>query len=80
VVIPVVPNDQDMTVLGDAFEASFDPATPALVVARHGLYVWGDDLAQARTRTECVEWLLRFATAVPGAPTVPDAPTLEELP
>jgi methylthioribulose-1-phosphate dehydratase len=76
VVIPVVPNDQDMTVLGDAFEATFDPATPALVVARHGLYVWGDDLDQARTRTECVEWLLRFATALPHEPALPPEPAV----
>ncbi|WP_156756795.1 methylthioribulose 1-phosphate dehydratase [Actinokineospora pegani] len=65
VVIPVVPNSQDMRVLGDAFAAGFDPATPALVVARHGVYVWGEDLRQARHRAECLEWLLRFANALP---------------
>ena len=59
--VPVVPNSQDMSVLGAAFEAGFDPATPALIVARHGVYVWGADLRQARHRTECLEWLLRFA-------------------
>jgi methylthioribulose-1-phosphate dehydratase len=60
VVIPVVPNSQDMAELGDAFEKGFDPRTPALLVARHGVYVWGDDLIQARHRLECLEWLLRF--------------------
>ncbi|MCE7006205.1 methylthioribulose 1-phosphate dehydratase [Kibdelosporangium philippinense] len=60
VTIPVVPNSQDMTVLGDAFEAGYRADTPALIVARHGLYVWGSDLHQARHRTECLEWLLRF--------------------
>jgi methylthioribulose-1-phosphate dehydratase len=64
VTIPVVPNSQDMVVLGDAFEASFRPDTPALIVARHGLYVWGSDLLQARHRAECLEWLLRFIMAV----------------
>lgn len=63
VTIPVVPNGQDMVVLGDAFEASFRPDTPALIVARHGLYVWGADLMQARHRAECLEWLLRFILA-----------------
>ncbi|SDD93704.1 methylthioribulose 1-phosphate dehydratase [Actinokineospora iranica] len=62
VTIPVIPNSQDMRVLGDAFEAGFDPATPALVVARHGVYVWGEDLMAARHRAECLEWLLRFKT------------------
>jgi methylthioribulose-1-phosphate dehydratase len=60
VTIPVVPNSQDMTVLGDAFEAGYRADTPALIVARHGLYVWGADLMQARHRTECLEWLMRF--------------------
>jgi len=60
VVVPVVPNSQDMTELGDAFEKGFDPGVPALLVARHGVYVWGDDLVQARHRLECLEWLLRF--------------------
>ncbi|PPK66338.1 methylthioribulose 1-phosphate dehydratase [Actinokineospora auranticolor] len=64
--VPVVPNSQDMGVLGDAFEAGYDPATPALVVARHGVYVWGDDLLEARWRAECLEWLLRFKTAIEG--------------
>jgi methylthioribulose-1-phosphate dehydratase len=49
-----------MVELGDAFEKGFDPKVPALLVARHGVYVWGDDLMQARHRLECLEWLLRF--------------------
>ena len=64
VVIPVVPNSQDMRVLGDDFERVHDPDTPALVVARHGVYVWAEDLLTARHRAECLEWLLRFATEV----------------
>ncbi|NUT97638.1 MAG: methylthioribulose 1-phosphate dehydratase [Saccharothrix sp.] len=60
VTVPVVPNSQDMGVLGDAFEAGFRKDVPALIVARHGVYVWGDDLYQARHRLECLEWLLRF--------------------
>src|SRR4051812_26043545 len=64
VTIPVIPNSQDMTVLGDAFEAGYRADTPALIVARHGLYVWGKGLLQARHRAECLEWLLRFIMAV----------------
>jgi methylthioribulose-1-phosphate dehydratase len=60
VTIPVIPNGQDMRVLGDAFERGHRADTPALIVARHGIYVWGADLRQARHRLECLEWLLRF--------------------
>ena len=60
VLIPVVPNSQDMRALGDTFESGYRKDTPALIVARHGVYVWGDDLHQARHRAECLDWLLRF--------------------
>jgi methylthioribulose-1-phosphate dehydratase len=64
VTIPVIPNGQDMRVLGDAFERGYRADTPALIVARHGIYVWGKDLRQARHRLECLEWLLRFILEV----------------
>jgi methylthioribulose-1-phosphate dehydratase len=60
VTIPVVRNSQDMRVLGDHFLRCYRPDTPAMIVARHGIYVWGKDLRQARHRLECLEWLLRF--------------------
>jgi methylthioribulose-1-phosphate dehydratase len=63
VLVPVLANSQDMAELGDRFDAGHDPRTPAVIVANHGLYVWGRDLVQARHRTECVEWLLSFALA-----------------
>jgi methylthioribulose-1-phosphate dehydratase len=63
VTIPVIANGQDMTVLGDEFERGFRADTPALIVARHGIYVWGATLRQARYRLECLEWLLSFKNA-----------------
>jgi len=61
VVVPVVPNSQDMSEIAGAFEPQWDGRTPAFVVARHGMYAWGRDLAQARHHTEIVEFLLTFA-------------------
>jgi methylthioribulose-1-phosphate dehydratase len=68
VTVPVIANGQDMRVLGDAFERGFAADTPALIVARHGIYVWGADLREARHRLECLEWLLRFVleTSIDG--------------
>jgi len=63
VLVPVLGNSQDMAELSDRFDGRHDPGTPAVIVADHGLYVWGSDLVQARHRTECVEWLLSFALA-----------------
>jgi methylthioribulose-1-phosphate dehydratase len=66
VLIPVIQNGQDMRELGDSFEAVYRPATteipevPVVLVARHGMYVWGASLHEARWHAECIEWLLRF--------------------
>ena len=66
VVVPVVPNSQDMDEIAGAFEPQWDGKTPAFVVARHGMYAWGQDLPQARHHTEIVEFLLTFATETRG--------------
>lgn len=63
VTIPVIANSQDMTELAGRFAASYDPRTPLIVVAGHGLYAWGADLTKARHVTECADWLLRYALA-----------------
>ncbi|MFF4113356.1 methylthioribulose 1-phosphate dehydratase [Streptomyces sp. NPDC001714] len=60
VTLPVIGNSQDMKVLGDRLEAAREPRMPAVVVAGHGLYVWGADPRQARHHTEVVEWLLEL--------------------
>ena len=61
--VPVVANSQDMGELAERFDAAWEPATPALVVASHGLYAWGADALQARHHTEIVEWLLELTLA-----------------
>ncbi|MFF7728842.1 methylthioribulose 1-phosphate dehydratase [Streptomyces sp. NPDC008001] len=68
VVLPVIANSQDMRVLGDRLEAAREPRVPAVVVAGHGLYVWGADPREARHRTEVVEWLLELELLEEGGP------------
>ncbi|MFH8612284.1 methylthioribulose 1-phosphate dehydratase [Streptomyces sp. NPDC018029] len=63
VTLPVIANSQDMTELGDRLEAALQPGMPAVVVAGHGIYVWGADPREARHRAEVVEWLLELAAA-----------------
>ncbi|MBA8815122.1 methylthioribulose-1-phosphate dehydratase [Microbacterium halimionae] len=67
--IPVIENDQDMTVEADHFDRVYVPATaevpevPVLIVANHGMYAWGADAAEARRHLEIAEWLVRFTVA-----------------
>jgi methylthioribulose-1-phosphate dehydratase len=63
VLLPVIENSQSMDELGDRLEAALVPGVPAVVVASHGLYVWGSDPVQARHHTEVVEWLLEYRIA-----------------
>lgn len=69
VTIPVIENHQDMGVEAERFDAVYRAAVegtaevPALIVARHGMYAWGKDVAAARRHLEITEWLLRFAVA-----------------
>ena len=65
VTLPVIANSQDMKVLGDRLEAAREPRMPAVVVAGHGLYVWGADPRHARHHTEVVEWLLELELSAP---------------
>lgn len=64
VTVPVIANSQDMAVLGDRLETAWEPRVPAVVVAGHGLYVWGADSRQARHHTEVVQWLLEFSVSL----------------
>ena len=57
--IPIFANDQDIPSLAAKVEAelSRDPASHGFLLAGHGLYTWGEDLAQARRHIEIFEFL-----------------------
>jgi methylthioribulose-1-phosphate dehydratase len=57
--IPIVANDQRMDrlarVLGDVLDAA--PGAHAVLLHRHGLYTWGNTLADATRHVEILEFL-----------------------
>ena len=57
--IPIVDNDQDMArlagVVGETLDRS--PNVHAFLLRRHGLYTWGDTLADAERHVEILEFL-----------------------
>ena len=57
--IPVVDNDQDMIRLAGAVGEMLDrnPEAHAFLLRRHGLYTWGDTLADAERHVEILEFL-----------------------
>jgi methylthioribulose-1-phosphate dehydratase len=62
-VVPVIENtahECDLAeALGDAIEAY--PKARAVLVRRHGVYIWGRDWVHAKTQAECYDYLFRSA-------------------
>ena len=57
--VPIVDNDQDMTRLARRVGDTLDrhPDAHALLLRRHGLYTWGESLADAERHVEILEFL-----------------------
>jgi len=57
--VPVFENDQDIPRLAARVDAHMKayPATPAYVIAGHGLYAWGATVAESRWRVEALEFM-----------------------
>lgn len=57
--VPVFDNDQDIARLAAKVDAHMrrTPGVPAYVIAGHGLYAWGESVAQARHRVEALEFM-----------------------
>lgn len=69
--VPVIANSQSMAELAARLDDA-GSSVPAVVVARHGMYAWGDSLLQARHHAEGLEWALAFVVATTaGAGTAP---------
>jgi methylthioribulose-1-phosphate dehydratase len=60
IAIPVFDNSQDITALADKVAHAFAAnklTQPGLLVRGHGLYAWGENVAQARRHIEGLEFL-----------------------
>ena len=56
--IPVLANDQNLPRLADCARPLLPAAPHGLLIAGHGLYAWGHDLATAERHLEILEFLL----------------------
>ena len=61
--IPIIQNTPKEEDLTGSLEAAMIrwPDTHAVLVNRHGIYVWGDNVAQAKTICESLDYLFRLA-------------------
>ena len=58
--LPIVDNSQDMPALAETVSKTLNEHKSAhgFLIKRHGLYAWGDNLAQAKRHVEIFEFLL----------------------
>lgn len=58
--LPIVDNSQDMTTLAETVNQTLleHQSAHGFLIRRHGLYTWGDNLAQAKRHVEILEFLL----------------------
>ncbi|KAI8338812.1 methylthioribulose-1-phosphate dehydratase [Blakeslea trispora] len=62
-VVPIVENTPEEEDLTDRMAAAMNeyPHTNAVLVRRHGVYVWGESWEKAKTMTECYDYLFEIA-------------------
>lgn len=57
--VPIFPNDQDIARLAAAVDDWMDrsPQVPGYLIAGHGFYTWGEDMADALRHVEALDFL-----------------------
>ncbi|MEA2491228.1 MAG: methylthioribulose-phosphate dehydratase [Acidobacteriota bacterium] len=62
-VVPIIDNTARECDLAESLAAAIEayPRTHAVLVRRHGAYIWGRDWVEAKTHAECYDYLFRAA-------------------
>lgn len=72
-VVPIIDNTARECDLAESLEAAIRayPRSNAVLVRRHGVYIWGRDWIAAKTQAECYDYLFRAAVEMRrmGIPT-----------
>ncbi|PKS10543.1 hypothetical protein jhhlp_002297 [Lomentospora prolificans] len=79
--IPVIENtahEEDLTEFMEEAMEEF-PDTYAVLVRRHGVYVWGDNVHKAKTMCESLDYLFQLAVEMRklGIPWISDIPVVQ---
>ena len=75
-VVPIIENTAREAELTEALRGAIVayPKTCAVLVRRHGVYVWGDSWVQAKTHAECYHYLFQAAVDMRRLGMAPPAP------
>eukprot|EP01111_Echinosteliopsis_oligospora_P010226 TRINITY_DN3144_c0_g3_i1.p1 TRINITY_DN3144_c0_g3~~TRINITY_DN3144_c0_g3_i1.p1 ORF type:complete len:238 (-),score=77.38 TRINITY_DN3144_c0_g3_i1:44-757(-) len=74
-VVPIIENTPHERDLKDSMKKAMEdyPEACAVLVRRHGVYVWGANWAQAKTMAECFDYLFEIALKMKAAGLDPSA-------
>lgn len=66
--VPIIANTARESQLTDSMAAAIEryPDVDAVMVAGHGVYIWGETWAKAKTQAECYDYLFRIAVQAHG--------------
>jgi len=75
-VVPIIENTARECDLAASLEEAIAayPKTQAVLVRRHGVYIWGSDWVRAKTQAECYDYLFRAAAEMHRLGIAPAAP------
>ena len=75
-VVPVIENTARECELTDRMRAAIEayPKTSAVLVRRHGVYVWGRTWIEAKTQAECYDYLFGAAVRMASMGISPSLP------
>lgn len=61
--VPIIPNTARECELTDSMAEAIEawPKVDAVLVKRHGVYIWGRNWEHAKTQAECYDYLFRYA-------------------
>lgn len=75
-VVPIIENTAHECDLADSMAEAIEahPQSHAVLVRRHGVYVWGRDWVEAKTQAECYDYLFEAAVRMRQLGIDPSAP------
>lgn len=75
-VVPIIENTAHEEDLRDSLAKAIKdyPDTSAVLVRRHGVYVWGDTVWKAKTQAECYDYLFQLAVEMTKLGLDPNGP------
>jgi methylthioribulose-1-phosphate dehydratase len=78
-VVPIIENTAEERDLAGAMEEAMlaHPSAHAVLVRRHGVYVWGRDWVQAKTHAECYDYLFDAAVRMRQLGVDPSVPPVK---